>query len=499
VIDADGASPGGSDGSALDTSDGAATDPDATSFEDGEGAGEGGLPALPVVHEPDPDRAAAGVAFLLEGGFGPGLAPTLALRHLWIVWPGPILSKFTYFQSADAYWPDFRARYGFDDSITGSGELPTGLREGVSGQVAIDCLACHAGRIPGGPVALGVPSGRVDVEGLYDDLRALPAAVQALQGEPLPEPFKSLLASVQLPAEIPEIPQVDDTTGAAGALDGFGMGVALGLDLQGAPAHLHRKYGYQDPPAWWHQRHKERMYTDGSVDVGAHRTMMATLLASGMSWESIVALDATFEDVGHALLSLPAPRWEDYLADPIDDELAAQGRALFQTECADCHGRYEGPDAHFPNVVVPASEVGTDPVRAEHFGPAEAEAINALMVDPAFPATATGGYLAPPLTSLWASAPYLHNGSVPDLASLLSPETERPDRWQRKGITLEDFDTERVGWRYDAPPPPQDPTTVEGRKTYDTTRPGLSNQGHTYGTTLPAADRKALLEYLKTL
>jgi hypothetical protein len=34
---------------------------------------------------------------------------------------------------------------------------------------------------------------------------------------------------------------------------------------------------------------------------------------------------------------------------------------------------------------------------------------------------------------------------------------------------------------------------------YDTSAPGNSNAGHIYGTTLPAGDKLALLEYLKTL
>jgi hypothetical protein len=45
--------------------------------------------------------------------------------------------------------------------------------------------------------------------------------------------------------------------------------------------------------------------------------------------------------------------------------------------------------------------------------------------------------------------------------------------------------------------PPVD--TVEYRRIYDTSRPGLSNAGHTYGDGLSDGDRGALLEYLKSL
>ena len=38
----------------------------------------------------------------------------------------------------------------------------------------------------------------------------------------------------------------------------------------------------------------------------------------------------------------------------------------------------------------------------------------------------TLGYVARPLEGVWATAPYLHNGSVPTLDDLLKPEDERP-------------------------------------------------------------------------
>ena len=285
---------------------------------------------------------------------------------------------------------------------------------------------------------------------------------------------------------------------AAGASDGFGLGVALGFEALDADPSLHRRYGFQDPPAWFTHRHKARMYTDGSVAVGAHRTMMATLLVSRMGWSEIAALDSTFTDVSQAMWALPTPRWRDVRPEPIDAARAAEGRALFAAACASCHGTYEGPDAAYPDLVVDAAEVGTDPVRAARLGPGEAEAINTLMADPDYPMTPTGGYLAPPLVGVWATAPYLHNGSIPDLAALLNP-AERPALWRRLGSDPEHFDPDRVGWRFDTPAEPGDPLTVEGRRTYDTTREGLSNAGHTYGADLTEAERAALLEYLKTL
>jgi hypothetical protein len=101
----------------------------------------------------------------------------------------------------------------------------------------------------------------------------------------------------------------------------------------------------------------------------------------------------------------------------------------------------------------------------------------------------TGGYANMPLDGVWLRAPYLHNGSVPDLRALLFPE-ERPTMffraydvydWDRVGFVSQGAAAEREGVRF------------------DTTQRGNTNTGHTYGVTLPSSDKLALLEYLKTL
>jgi len=111
---------------------------------------------------------------------------------------------------------------------------------------------------------------------------------------------------------------------------------------------------------------------------------------------------------------------------------------------------------------------------------------------------ATKGYVAPPLDEVWATAPYLHNGSVPTLGDLLDSE-QRPDHWRRSfGTDLtKDYDCERVGWKTDRDPEAQG--AFDARRIYDSAKPGYGNRGHTFGDPLSASDRKALLEYLKTL
>ncbi|HEX2311080.1 MAG TPA: hypothetical protein VHH91_10200, partial [Vicinamibacterales bacterium] len=87
-------------------------------------------------------------------------------------------------------------------------------------------------------------------------------------------------------------------------------------------------------------------------------------------------------------------------------------------------------------------------------------------------------------------APYLHNGSVPTLTDLLEPVERRPARFWR-GYDV--YDPVRVGFVTRGP-------GIERSATlHDVARPGNSNAGHVYGTALPADQKRALLEYLKTM
>ena len=94
-----------------------------------------------------------------------------------------------------------------------------------------------------------------------------------------------------------------------------------------------------------------------------------------------------------------------------------------------------------------------------------------------------------PLDGFWLTAPYLHNGSVPTLADLLEPADVRPTNFWR-GYDL--FDAERVGFVTHGPEAERAGTPL------DVSRPGNGNAGHTYGTALSPAEKRALVEYLKT-
>ena len=96
-------------------------------------------------------------------------------------------------------------------------------------------------------------------------------------------------------------------------------------------------------------------------------------------------------------------------------------------------------------------------------------------------------YRARPLDGIWATAPYLHNGSVPSLDALLRCETNRPREFR---VGSRQFDPETVGF------------VTEGYDgfTFKTDIPGNTNTGHEYGACDMSEDeRQYLLEYLKSL
>jgi hypothetical protein len=101
------------------------------------------------------------------------------------------------------------------------------------------------------------------------------------------------------------------------------------------------------------------------------------------------------------------------------------------------------------------------------------------------PASNELGYPTKPLAGIWATAPYLHNGSVPTLADMLTPPAERPKTFT---VGSRQYDPKRLGYRAD-----------QSGWVYDTAKKGNSNQGHPFGTTLKPEEKEDLLEYLKRL
>jgi hypothetical protein len=108
-------------------------------------------------------------------------------------------------------------------------------------------------------------------------------------------------------------------------------------------------------------------------------------------------------------------------------------------------------------------------------------------------ATASGSfpYESRVMEGIWAAAPYLHNGSVPTLAELLTPDSQRVSQFM-VGPT---YDIQNVGL---AAQQTKFNYTLQTTDCSDRNS-GNSRCGHNFGTSLSAADKKALLEYLKSL
>ncbi len=178
-----------------------------------------------------------------------------------------------------------------------------------------------------------------------------------------------------------------------------------------------------------------------------------------------------------------------YPFDARDDQMASRGEVLFEETCANCHG----PEGARTGTVIPQTEVGTDRHRLAMWTAESVERYNAYAEDYPWDFDAfvkTDGYVAKPLTGIWLRAPYLHNGSVPTIEDLLRPAEERPEVFHR-GYDV--YDPERLGFIHEG-----EAADRYGFR-YDTRDPGNGNTGHEYGTELPAEDRDALVEYLKTL
>jgi hypothetical protein len=186
------------------------------------------------------------------------------------------------------------------------------------------------------------------------------------------------------------------------------------------------------------------------------------------------------------LQNLPAPKYPY----SIDTKLAKDGEKIFrEAKCAECHA-FGGTRT---GQIITIDEVGTDSHRLGMWSQEAADIYNR------YPPNASwkfqhfqkhNGYVAVPLDGLWLRAPYLHNGSVPTLEDLLKPVKDRTKVFYRgydvydrnlTGFIHQGSEAMQVGFRYD--------TAVEGN----------SNIGHSYGTDLKDDEKKALVEYLKTL
>ncbi|MGF6109641.1 di-heme-cytochrome C peroxidase [Pseudomonas frederiksbergensis] len=262
--------------------------------------------------------------------------------------------------------------------------------------------------------------------------------------------------------------------------------------------------------------------------------------------------------IEETLQRLKPPAWPEALLGSVDKPLAVQGRALFAENCASCHVPRVTPvngRAVQQLKLLPVAAIGTDPTAANNIAdhrfdltalqwdPAELGQLDVQLhpkptepldlsklsvakglayvtafvgnrayreakVTPAERPDLDGfglpigvqelrAYKARPLAGVWATAPFLHNGSVPSIYQLLSPQDERATTFYKGTF---EYDPKHLGYRTEA---------FANSFVFDTRLTGNHNSGHEFragergngviGRLLQPQERWALLEYLKVL
>lgn len=443
------------------------------------------------------NRAARGFKNLTEKAYLPSDFDQETFDQIWQVWPKP-LRKLAEAATAEERRKMAYARYGLTErpnterpnterpNAEGGDESDKPLQYVVDadGSWTMNCFSCHGGTVYGNPFP-GAPNSQFALQTLTDEIRA----TKFKTGKPL---TRMDLGSLIMP--------LGSTVGRTNAVM-FGVGLMhfrkpdLSIDRSvGPPEMTHHD---MDAPPWWHFHKRPYLYIDGFAKKG-HRGLMQFMLVEENGPEKFRQWESDFKDVYAYLMSLRPPKYEGH----INQELATEGRQLFNDTCARCHGTY-GEDGEYPNLMVDIDEVGTDRVRldalpivgrekyaASWFAQDADGALQNTVVDPP-------GYVAPPLDGVWASPPYFHNGSVPTLWHVLNPD-DRPEVWRRSDVAM---NHEKVGFQIEVVKrvPWEEPDAAVRREYMDTRRFGKSASGHDFGLELEPDERIAVLEYLKTL
>ena len=398
-------------------------------------------------------------------------------------------------------------------------DLPIGVsrrrRIGID-HVGLNCAVCHSGTVRDTPtspprIVLGMPAHQLDLQGFVQfvlectlDSRVTAEAVRAtFPAGGGPETFERLLLraglidrlklqTLDLRNRIEPILRESTPRWGRGRVDTFNpyKAIQFNWNLDRLPAS--ELAGASDFPSLWNQKPREGMHLhwDGDNDSVDERNLSAGL---GAGITPVTVDHAGLKRIRDWIWTLPPPPYP-YRVDPA---LSGRGAAVYQQYCVNCHG-----DHRFRQGITAGDRIGqvedidlvkTDRSRLDSYTASFALNQYGLFPDSPYRFThfrKTHGYANQPLDGIWARAPYLHNGSVPTLRDLLNPPAQRPGAFYRGNDV---FDPVGVGFVSNV-------AEQGGRRftRYDTTVPGNGNMGHEYGLTLPAADKDAIVEYLKT-
>lgn len=416
--------------------------------------------------------------------------------------------------------------------------------------------------VHGGPALVNLPAFDSDFYGAFEALLADDAALAPYAAAVLDKPadpaaiaglraeIEDLLGPVRATRELIEAMGVERADFGPGNLNALSQGnynnaglttwlVRRGLVEPSGDTPL--KIGFEGtvnlPPVWfahqddWAQWFAEihhpgpRNWVQSVSSSPVRPPRQAEALKAGAIVAS-VDFDG-IEAIQEAVVRLRTPLWPQQVFGAPNPQLLHQGQDLFGAHCASCHlsssQPANGAGRRFRERR--AFAVGTDPLAVEQFAAdAQQRAASLTRLSEAilrlrhaqllarFNNDATlvantelfdsrglpnrfdlardyagkegAAYWAPPLEGVFATSPYLHNGSVRTLTDLLTPPEQRPRQF-RTGSNL--YNPRQLGLE-DA-----------GPFVYDTSEPGKGAQGHAYGTDLPAEQKRALLEYLKSL
>lgn len=285
----------------------------------------------------------------------------------------------------------------------------------------------------------------------------------------------------------------------------------------------------------------------------------ADVFASNLKVENLYQMEKLLAGTS-IFTGLAEPKWPEAILGKIDQDLAAKGERLYQQYCQTCHlpamnteafqdKRYwttlgDNKTLEYLKVTMKnLYAIGTDPSAAQdwyqrtvnlgtlaqkYLEPKGFESDGIVTAGAALPfvvekavekqyddlhldpqqreeyngnrpnlARAPLAYKARPLNGIWATAPFLHNGSVPNLYEMFIPGSDRTKQFY---LGSKEFDPKKVGFQTEK---------VAGGFLLDTSLAGNLNSGHEFrgdgtgagvvGPQLSEEERWSLVEYLKTL
>lgn len=402
--------------------------------------------------------------------------------------------------------------------------------------VYLNCASCHTGTVRDAPgsdprVIPGMPANTFNLAAWGQFLTAVPLdqkfsgqrlmdQIEAMKDDPhrrAPKPdfinglilryFAADLMRDQLLILRQRLAFIDKDSWGPGRVDTFNAPKAL-LNFPMERADPKELMGNADFPSIWNQgpRKGMQLHWDGNNTSVDERNLSAAY-GTG-AYPPTLDVQRVLRTAKWLETAQPPP-----YPYPVDAPLAWKGIAVYKEYCAGCHGTREAPYRHTPpqqgervGTVVPIADIGTDRSRLDSYTWALALNQSTLYAgyekdwgfDDPYPQRfshfrKTHGYANAPLDGIWLRAPYLHNGSVPNLRELLEPSSARTKFFYRGNDV---YDPKNVGFVYDV-----EERDGEHFFPFDTTKAGNHNFGHegpAYGTNLPLDEKRALLEYLKT-